>query len=375
MDAFDRGAASVARDAILKARAALDLMAPDGKWLELTRRCDPARMIRQLRSDSLVGVEREVTLECDRRRQRESGVGGWIPWETLAYRSARARMSNRADIVGSTTAGGYLVYTENLASAASSLLSMLVLGKLGCTAIDATGPNLTMAKVTASATPSWLTAETTQLTESEQTFGQMALNPHTVGGYTELSHLLTLQSRPDAGDLVSLDLSRKLARVIEQAAFTGPGSGGAPQGIVGLAGVGSTSGAAYTLATGLTSVASLGDALTDDASPGWAVNRTSAILLRGRQEFSGSPLTLWRGPVTWGQLHDFPAAGTSGVAAGDALFGCWAYLVLASWSPGLEISVNPFANFQAGIIGLRALATLDVGCVWPGAFSVVTGIT
>jgi hypothetical protein len=63
------------------------------------------------------------------------------------------------------------------------------------------------------------------------------------------------------------------------------------------------------------------------------------------------------------------------VAAATAIFGAWSYLVLCNWSGGLEISVNPYANFQQAIIGLRVIATLDVAPVWPAAFSAVTAIT
>lgn len=385
MNAFDRAAVVAAKAAIREMSAAVNLLdqdqdsqreAGDKRWLEMCRKLDPAQVIRQLRVENLNGFAKEVSDELDRRRPRSEGGSAWIPWETLAYRSARARMSQtRADIVGSSSSGGYLVETMNFPTAASALMSMLVLGRLGATAVDATGPNLTLPKVTGSVSPIWLTAETTQVTESDQSFGQLALDPHTIGGYTEMSHLLTLQSRPDAGDVVALDLSRKIARVIEAAAFAGTGSAGQPHGIIGTTGVGAVSGASYALSTGMGVITGTGDALTDDANPGWVTNRSVASLLRQRQEFTGSPLTLWRGPLTWGQLHDFKAAGTSGVASGTALFGNWYFLILASWAGGLEISVNPFANFQQGIIGMRALATIDIGTVWPAAFAAVTGIT
>jgi len=41
----------------------------------------------------------------------------------------------------------------------------------------------------------------------------------------------------------------------------------------------------------------------------------------------------------------------------------------------LEVEVNPYANFQAGIIGVRAMYTLDVGVRRPFAFSLATSVT
>ena len=48
--------------------------------------------------------------------------------------------------------------------------------------------------------------------------------------------------------------------------------------------------------------------------------------------------------------------------------------ILAEWGV-LEIDVNPFANFTAGITGIRAFYTCDVGVRIPGAFSVASSIT
>jgi HK97 family phage major capsid protein len=374
--AFAAGRAAIHR-AIQRAQDAASLLDGDTAWLQLCGRVDPAKMIRDLRAEVLGGAEREVSQQLDRRQQRAEGNSAWLPWETLAFRSARHRMNQaRADIVGTTTAGGYLVATMNFPNAAQALLSMLVLGRLGATSVDASGPNLNLPRVTTPSAPYWLSTEATQVTESDQTFGQQSFTPHTVGGYTELSHLLTLQSRPDAGDVVANDLARRIAREIERVAFVGSGAAGQPHGIIGSTGVNAISGTTFSLATACTAATSTGDALTDDASPGWVANRAVASLLRQRQEFAGSGLaTIFKGPLTWGAIGDFPAAGTSGVSAATALFGNWAYFLLVNWAGGLDISVNPYANFQQGIIGLRALATLDVGTVWPGAFSAVTAIT
>ncbi len=344
------------------------------EWNVLCRGFDPAKAIAERGQEHLTGVEREVTEQLDRLQPRSMGNSCWVPYETLAYRSSRARAAQtRADMVGTTTAGGYLVSTMNFPSAADALMSMLVLGRLGATSIQAGGPNLSLPTVTTAASTYWLATETTQVTESDLAYGQVNFTPHTVGGYTEMSRLLTLQSRPDAGDLVALDLSRKIRRTIEAAAFAGTGVAGQPHGLTGLSGVNAVSGTTFALATGLTAATDTGDAL-DDNPAGWATTRAVASLLRQRQEFSGSSLTLWRGPTNWGTLCDFPAGATSGVASGTAFFGVWPYLILANWG-ALEVGVNPYANFTAGIIGMRALATIDVGCVWASAFSAVTGIT
>jgi hypothetical protein len=41
----------------------------------------------------------------------------------------------------------------------------------------------------------------------------------------------------------------------------------------------------------------------------------------------------------------------------------------------LELEVNPFANFQAGIVGVRAIASIDIAVRYPTAFSAASSIT
>jgi hypothetical protein len=56
------------------------------------------------------------------------------------------------------------------------------------------------------------------------------------------------------------------------------------------------------------------------------------------------------------------------------IFGDWAQCVVGEWGV-LELAVNPAANFPAGITGLRAMYTVDVGVRYAGAFSATNTIT
>jgi HK97 family phage major capsid protein len=60
---------------------------------------------------------------------------------------------------------------------------------------------VTIPKQTAAATGYWLADETTAITESQQTFGQLALSPRTVGALTQISRKLRhakFAERPEA---------------------------------------------------------------------------------------------------------------------------------------------------------------------------------
>ena len=122
-------------------------------------------------------------------------------------------------------------------------------------------------------------------------------------------------------------------------------------------------------------IGDVGEALEDGSNPGWVADKATALLLRQRAELTNSSITLWRGPTTFGTgPGDFPAAATSSMPASTAIFGAWKYSGLAVWG-ALELAVNPYANFTAGIIGVRALCTLDFGLLWPAGFTTVTSIS
>jgi len=370
-ETFDSALRLARRERIERMLDVQELMppAPDSALKDLYKRCaeELPQTIDNLAHEKVVGAQREANAVFDRiYKPREQANSVRVPWQSLLY------ATTRADVVGTTTAGGYLVDTLNL-SAAQSLLSLMVVGKLGITPIDPGAHNVAWPKVTASASTAWLSAETSQLSEAEQTFGQTSFSPHTVGGYTEISRLLLTQS--NAVSVVGNDLSRKVGRAVQAAVLNGSGSAGAPHGVIGTTGVSTTSGSTFALATAATAIGDVGDALEDGSAPGWVFDKASALLLRQRAELTNSTKTLWQGPITFGNgPGDFPAAATSGMPSATGIFGCWKYSGLAVWG-ALELAVNPFANFTAGIIGVRCLVTCDFGLLWPGAFTTVTSVS
>jgi hypothetical protein len=83
---------------------------------------------------------------------------------------------------------------------------------------------------------------------------------------------------------------------------------------------------------------------------------------------------LWEGNVWDGTMCGFPAMTSLQVPSANALFGDWSELIIGEWGV-LEVEVNPYANFAAGIIGVRAMHTVDVALRRPFAFSLATSIT
>lgn len=289
-----------------------------------------------------------------------------------------ARPMTRADVVGTLSTGGYLVATQNV-SFIELLRNRSVVMRMGATTLSGLVGNVNVPKQTGAASAFWATSETTNITENEQTFGQMSLVPKTVGAYTEISRLLLLQSSPDVEGIVNADLAAVVGLAVDTGALNGSGSAGQPTGIINTSGVGTASGMSTIAYAGqLNFQVAVANANVTPVRGGYATTPTVAALLMQRTRFANTATPLWDGNL-WdanGALGcaGFPGMSSKQIPAGDMLFGAWETLVIGEWGV-LEIEVNPYAGFQAGIIGIRALMTCDVGLRYPAAFCLGTSIT
>ena len=278
--------------------------------------------------------------------------------------------------VGTPTAGGNLVGTSLQPQSFIDLLrARSVCAELGMNMLTGLVGNVTIPKLTGASTAYWLTNEATAITESQQTFGQLALSPKTLGVYTELSRLLMMQSTPSAEALVMNDFAKQMALGIDLAVLEGSGSSGQPTGISLTAGIGSVSGTSLALA-GVTEFQT--DLATGNAlQPNCAFVTTPAVagLLVQRARISSTDsVTLWKGNVLEGVVEGFRARTTTQVTAATMTFGDFAQVVLGEWGM-LEIALNPYASFTAAISGIRAIQSVDVGIRQAAAFSRATSIT
>ena len=277
--------------------------------------------------------------------------------------------------VGTPTAGGNLVATDLRPQNFIDLLrARSVLGRAGATMLPGLVGQVAIPKQTGAATAYWLTNEATAITESQQTFGQLAMAPKTLGAYTELSRLLMLQSTPAAEMLVMNDLAAQLALAIDLAGLEGAGTVGAPTGISATAGIGSVTGTSLAYAGILEFQTDLagGNALTTGCT--YVTTPAVAALLMARQRFSSTDTPLWVGSVLDGQMSGFAATTTTQVTAASMTFGDFSQVVIGEWG-FLELALNPYANFTAAVTGIRAIQSVDVGIRQAAAFSRATSIT
>ena len=309
-------------------------------------------------------------LECSREICKRAGLpepvhgGFYVPVE----------VQKRDLTVGTPANGGYMVGTDT-----QGFIEMLrarsVVSGLGASMLTGLVGNVSIPKQTGAATGYWLTNEATAITESQQTIGQLALSPKTLGVYTEISRLLMLQSTPSADQMVMNDFAKVMALAIDLAALEGSGASGQPTGISLTSGIGSVTGTSLALAGVIefqTDVAS-GNALTPNCA--YVTTPTVAGLLSQRARIASTDsVTLWKGNLLEGTVEGYRGRTTTQVTAASMVFGDFEQVVIAEWG-FLELALNPYANFTAAITGVRAIQSVDVGVRQAAAFSRATSIT
>jgi HK97 family phage major capsid protein len=183
-----------------------------------------------------------------------------------------------------------------------------------------------------------------------------------------------LQSNPSADMLVMNDLAKVIALAIDQAGINGSGASGQPTGIITTAGIGSVTGTSLGYAGILEFQSDVASSNALAANCAYLTTPAVAALLAQRSRFTNTDTPLWLGNLLDGNVSGYRASSTMQMPAANMLFGDFSQVVIGSWS-GIEIALNPYANFTAAITGVRAIATVDVGVRIPGAFSLATSIT
>lgn len=321
-----------------------------------------------------------MELECSREIAKRLNVVPdakrfYVPFE-VQQRSLplqRGSLGQRDLNAATPTAGGHLVETQNV-SFIEMMRNRSVAYRMGAMRLGGLQGNITVPKQVGAANWYWLASETSGITESQLTLAQMALSPKTGGAYTEISRQLLLQSSPSIEALVTADLGRVGGLGVDSAVLAGSGSAGQPLGITGTAGIGSVTGATLGYAGILEFQSDIATANVLPTMGGYVTTPSIAALMMQRVKWAGTASPLWDGNLWDGNMAGFSAMSSNQMAAASMLFGDWSAVVVAEWGV-LEIEVNPFANFQAGIVGVRAMVSMDCGLRYPAAFSLASSIT
>jgi HK97 family phage major capsid protein len=320
-------------------------------------------------------------LECSRAVAQNLGKTVdpkrfYVPYEVLERGVDMSLVRQRAqrDVSVAQSGGAYLVATDNIGFI-EMLRNRSVAFRWGVRRLTGLQGNVTIPKQTGAATAYWLASETTGATESQQTFVQVGLSPHTSGAYTEISRQLLLQSSPGVEGIVSDDLAKVVALAVDLAVLSGTGGSGQPRGIINTSGIGGVTGTSMDAADVIEFQTDIAASNVIPVRPGYVTTAAVAGLLMTRPELPTTGTTrLWLGNIWDGSLFGISAMTSAQMSSGTMLFGDAQECVVGEWGV-LEVEVNPYASFAAGIIGVRAFYTMDVAVRLPAAFSYASGIT
>jgi HK97 family phage major capsid protein len=282
----------------------------------------------------------------------------YIPAEVLQRRDLSA---------GSGAGGGYLVAGTEVAAFASALFATSITARLPLRRV-AMAANAAVAAVTAAPAVTWLSSEAAEAGDAAMAFGARTATPKTVSATQYLSRHLDL-SAPGATAFVEQQLGAALAKAIDVAFINGTGASGQPLGLLGLAGTVSQSGTSLAYSAVCTMIAA---AEGYGTKPHVLLGKDTAKLLRQRARVtSGSPI------FDGGTIDGLPTL-VSRAMPDDAMLVLDPTLVSEMRWGTLELTITPLASptaFQKGLIGVRAVASIDWVTDHAGAIAKSTSIT
>ncbi len=284
-----------------------------------------------------------------------------VPTEVLF---AQRNMQQRDLNVASGPAGGYSVGTNLQASSFIELLrNRLLVKKLGARVLTGLEGNLSIPKQTGGAT-AYVVTEGGDVTESQQSIGQVALTPKTVGAYTEFTRRMLLQSSMDVENFVRDDLAKTIATKVDSLSLKGTGTGGEPTGILNTNGIGTVGIASNTFTFG--KVVDLESEVAIDNADLGSLAYMACAADRGRmkqtEKAAGTAQFIWSnmpGQPGVGEVNGYPAYATNQLAEDEMVFGNWEDLIIGEWGV-LDMLVNPYAKDTSG--GVRVTALQDFDC-------------
>lgn len=315
------------------------------------------------------GFEIEASRAVAKRLGRQpSGI--FVPADVQ-----RGTMAQRDMAANPGAKGGFLVAADNLGFI-PLLRNRTVLYAMGATALPGLEGQVTIPRQTGAATAGWQNTESSGVSATDQTLGQLSMSPRNLIARTNISRQLMMQSSPAAEAMIRADLAAVIGIEIDRAGIAGAG-GAQPIGIINTSGIttgitGTTLGYSGAL-TFQTSVASA-NALFQSETSGYITTPTLAGALMGRQRFTSTDTPLWDGNILDGKMAGYRAMSSLQVPASNMLFGDFSKVVIGEWGV-LELALNPYQNFDAALFGLRAIYTVDVLVRYPQAFALSTNMS
>lgn len=216
----------------------------------------------------------------------------------------------------------------------------------------------------------------------------MPFSPHTGGVQTVYTRQFLEQTNQSAEAFIREDHAAVIARGYEIAAFNGPGSGGAPLGLlqnplITVVSAGANGGAP-TWANVVELESKVAEANADMGALGYITDASMRGTLKTTPKVAASPsfpIYIWDNFNSASRpLNDYPAAVTnllpqnlthgSGSSLHALIYGNWNDLIYAFWS-GMDVIVDPYTQAGAGSVVITTLQDGDTNIRHPESFAIM----
>jgi HK97 family phage major capsid protein len=332
---------------------------------------------------SEAGFEKEVS-DAVAKKLNKRAQGFYIPNDVMTTPLQR-------DLGKAVGTGSNLIATELLTSEFIELLrNRMMVQKMGARVLSGLVGDIAIPRQTGGAVAYWL-AEESNVTESDQTFDQIAMTPKTVGAMTQITRKLLLQSSIDVEAFVRADLALIMALAVDNACINGTGTG-QPKGILNYSGIGvvpiGANGGQIAYNNIIELWASVANANADLGALGWLTNSKVVANMKVTPKISGSNypvflldnlpdkngLTTLEG-LTCGVSNQVPSNLTKGTGTNLSalIFGNWNDLIIGQWG-AIDVLVDPYTAGASGSIKIRLLQDLDIQIRHPQSFAVINDI-
>lgn len=320
------------------------------------------------------------------KRARDPNTGFFIPEDVL-----QAKMSLVRDLtVGTGPAGGYLVSSDLQSQSFIELLrNKTMVVKMGARVIPELTGDLLFPKQTGAGTAYWLN-EGDAPTESQQTLGQIAMTPKTIGAFTDISRKLIIQTGGGAEMFVRNDLAKAIALAIDLAAINGEGANGIPLWILNVNGIGAVSmGSPNGGAPTWGKIADLETEVAADNADvgklGYLTNQKVRGELKQTQKGTNLPFIWENGQAPGeGSLNGYRAGVSnqvpsnlvegSGTNLSAIIYGNFDDLLIGEWG-ALFVQADPFSLSTSGGLRVVILKDIDIAVRHPESFAVAADVT
>ena len=320
-------------------------------------------------------------------------------WGDEDLAAAMQDVQTKALAAGDATAGGFLVPTEFSNEVIELLRSRSVVRSLGARTVQMPTGTLKYPKIASGAAAAYV-GENTNISKSEETFGQLSLTFKKLAVLTPISNDLLRYSSPSADSIVRDDLVSAMATKEDNSFIRGTGTDATPKGLLNwcvadqkIAANGTVNLANITDDLGQL-VVKLKQADIPMITPGWIMAPRTEQKLATIQNANGA--FVFRDEILRGTLWGYPCGVTTNIPITQDTTGAGndneseIYLVdfaqvIIGESQGLlvdasqEAAYHDGSNVQAAFsldqTVVRAIAEHDLGLRHDKAIAMLTGVT